>query len=153
MVETDHQEGEGLLAEAIVDDQEAPSQGSIPSVEDLLLGSGPRQGDLLREMMTGSGDEAVFFPRTRISDEEIQREMRMELRRNQWRRGCSHPEDLRALKYNARIGLEGQARREAVAVMGGAERLGRPWGRRGPSDGVLSRARTLNRGEEITPRD
>lgn len=84
-----------------------------------------------KELFHASSDPTVYLPRTRIDESEIGVLTRITARANRLTMGHSSLPDVMAVKYVARIGQGGMARRELVKITtgGGAvfeDKGGRP---------------------------
>ena len=84
-----------------------------------------------KELFHASSDPTVYLPRTRIDESEIGVLTRITARANRLTMGHSSLPDVMAVKYVARIGQGGMARRELVKITtgGGAvydDKSGRP---------------------------
>ena len=87
-------------------------------VSDMML-QRDRQGTRFhagKELSEGSGEPEIYLPRTRQSDEEIANTMRVLARRNRIVYGYTNIDEMLTWKYNARMGLNGMARAEIVAI-------------------------------------
>lgn len=89
----------------------------IPGQEDIFVTMGRSQGSMLRDMLTGSLLPEEYLPRTRISEREIARDMRLQVIEQVIEDGIVDMNRIRAWKYNARIGRDGKGREEAVAMI------------------------------------
>lgn len=145
-----------------IQDRENGHKHSIPPQEDLWISEGPKAGNLAREMMQGSSEEAEYLARTRITESELARDARIMSQYLEFMGVKELPADLpkevlRAIeaelagaelpyllwyKYTGRISLNGEGRKEAVDMITGTHR--NMLGRRQP---FLERARTMNKEE------
>ena len=101
----------------------------------------------VKEMLTGGTEPQVYLARTRLSEQEIQRDARIMGRLRWIATGRSDVAYTQWWKYQARISLDGQGRDEAVQMII-AQQVRDMHRMRGPG-GALSRANTINRGEQI----
>ncbi len=84
-----------------------------------MSGEGSGGFDPIKELLTGSPDAHEFLPRTRYTEKEIARDMRIIGRRQRKRTGSTNVEDLIWYKRHAVIGLNGEGRKEAVQMVSG----------------------------------
>lgn len=93
-----------------------PRRGSV-SLEDAIgLSMGDERFNLAREMLEGSSIPEKFLARTRSTDKEIARVLRILANQMRWKDGRSNIMALIVWQANAKIGQNGMARQEAVTM-------------------------------------
>src|SRR3990170_590712 len=89
----------------------------VPGSEDIFAGFMRSGANMVREMLTGSGKPEEYLPRTRISEEEIGMNSRILGMLQAFDTGIVDVPSIIAFKCNARIGLNGLGRGEAVQMI------------------------------------
>jgi len=119
--------------------------GEAPA-EDLFLERGTQGSkfEVARQLFEGDADPRIYLPRTRASSREIARDLRIIMRDMEMESGYIDSPALMARLYNARIGLDGKAREEVVAVAI-AQRL--EWHDKNAAGGAFGPSRDINRQE------
>jgi len=101
IIETDgHPPGEGLVGQ-----------------ESILVAQARKETNMVREMLTGSMLPAEYLPRTRITEQEIARYSRIQAILQPIEAGIVDLTSIIAWQCNARIGLNGLGRQEAVEMI------------------------------------
>ena len=99
--------------------------------------------DPVRELMTGSDDPSELLARTRLTDKEIARDMRILGRRQRYRKGSTNVDDLIRYRLIAVISRESEGRKEAVDMVTGLVRARQPYL---DASNLLERSRSHNNG-------
>ena len=117
-----------------------------PGMQDMAVRYGLGMFNSTKEMMTMPQDAEGYFARTRLSEKEIARNSRIYGKVHSTYEGWVDVNLVMWQNMAMKISLDGQGREEAVE-MTKAERRDRQM--RG-GGGMLSRFRTMNRGEEVS---
>ena len=110
--------GEEVVVEQspIAGDGQRPGVG-VPGSEDIFAGFMRTGANMVREMLTGSGKPEEYLPRTRITEDEIGMYSRILGMLQGFDPGIVDAPSIIAFKCNARIGLNGLGRGEAVQMI------------------------------------
>lgn len=106
----------GISVESLGGDGQRPGVG-IPGSEDVFAAISRGGANMVREMLTGSGKPEEYLPRTRIEEEEIGMYARILGMLQTFDGGIVDVPSIIAFKCNARIGLKGWGRDEAVRMI------------------------------------
>ena len=91
----------------------------VPGLEDIAVADIGARSDMVREMMTGSEQPAEFLARTRYSLRDIDLKCRIEAKKNRNVFGNSRQTRIQWIRDTCLISLDGESRREAVAMITG----------------------------------
>src|SRR3972149_9379883 len=106
----------GVSVESSGGNGQRPGVG-IPGSEDVFAAISRGGANMVREMLTGSGKPEEYLPRTRIEEEEIGMNCRILGMLQAFDTGLVEVPSIIAFKCNARIGLNGLGRGEAVQMI------------------------------------
>ena len=130
------------------------SNGKRAGIGDLFVtGEGGGGFDPVRELLTGSSEAAEFLPRTRLTEKEIARDMRILGRRQRYRKGSTNVDDLIWYRLQAVISLDSRGRQEAVQMVVGLAASRNPtWGMPSGADRFRSQDQVQNDKRREVPR-
>ena len=91
---------------------------NIPGTEEILVNLGAHgQTDHAKLLVTGSEKPEEFLPRGRLSAQQVNDVMQIQADFNAVHEGSTNIEQLITFKFNASIGVDGEARKEFLAAL------------------------------------